>query len=84
MHFGQALEILKKGGRVWRSGWNGKGMWLLLVTADQWGAFEGRADLGSLRALPWIGMKTADDGFVPWLASQTDLLAEDWSSNISV
>lgn len=28
--------------------------------------------------LPWIGMKTADDKFVPWLASQTDLLAEDW------
>lgn len=32
----------------------------------------------TLRLLPWIGMKTADDGFVPWLASQTDLLAEDW------
>lgn len=31
-----------------------------------------------IRALPWIGMKTADDGFVPWLASQTDVLAEDW------
>ena len=28
--------------------------------------------------LPWIGMKTADNGFVPWLASQTDMLAEDW------
>lgn len=34
---------------------------------------------GGLRALPWIGMKTADDAFVPWLASQTDILAEDWS-----
>lgn len=33
---------------------------------------------GTFRCLPWIGMKTADDGFVPWLASQTDLLAEDW------
>lgn len=32
----------------------------------------------SLRLLPWIGMKTADKCFVPWLASQTDLLAEDW------
>ena len=30
------------------------------------------------RTLPWIGMKTADDTFVPWLASQTDMLAEDW------
>lgn len=30
-------------------------------------------------ALPWIGMKTADNKFVPWLASQTDMLAEDWA-----
>lgn len=30
------------------------------------------------RLLPWIGMKTADDCFVPWVASQADLLAEDW------
>lgn len=33
---------------------------------------------GTFRCLPWIGMKTADDAFVPWLASQTDMLAEDW------
>lgn len=33
---------------------------------------------GTFVCLPWIGMKTADGGFVPWLASQTDLLAEDW------
>lgn len=38
---------------------------------------DGRGS-SSLALLPWIGMKTADDGFVPWLASQTDLLAEDW------
>lgn len=32
----------------------------------------------SATLLPWIGMKTADNKFVPWLASQTDVLAEDW------
>ena len=31
-----------------------------------------------VKLLPWVGMKTADGGFVPWLASQTDVLAEDW------
>jgi hypothetical protein len=48
---------------VARAGWNDKGMWLALT----------------VRSLPWIGMKTADDCFVPWVASQTDLLAEDRS-----
>lgn len=86
MNFGQALEALKAGKRVAREGWNGKGMWLVLVRSEQWFANFRTADndnkpfpiMRGLRALPWIGMKTADDGFVPWLASQTDLLAEDW------
>lgn len=79
MTFGDAVEALKKGHRVARAGWNGKGMWLwipeplaefstkVFVHGDE--AFE---------AAPWIGMKTAGDTFVPWLASQTDVLAEDW------
>ena len=49
-------------------------------------ADRGEAHLGrwngdqsfALPTLPWIGMKTADDKFVPWLCSQTDMLAEDW------
>lgn len=76
MTFGQALEALKAGRCVARAGWNGKGMWLTLVSmglADPM-AFQHVV----LRPLPWIGMKTADDCFVPWLASQTDMLAEDW------
>lgn len=73
MNFGEAIEALKAGERVWREGWNGKGMWLVLV--------PGTANLqdGTYPHLPWIGMKTADNKFVPWLASQTDVLAEDWS-----
>jgi hypothetical protein len=68
MNFGKALEALKTSNRVARSGWNGKGMWIELQ----------RPDLGSKMTLPYIYMKTADDNLVPWLASQTDMLAEDW------
>lgn len=85
MNFGQALEALKAGKRVAREGWNGKGMWLVLVPADRWYASLRTVDgmPAKTRCLPWIGMKTADDGFVPWLASQTDLLAEDWVEVVS-
>lgn len=73
--FGLATEALKLGLRVARAGWNGKGMWLKLIT-------DWNGNIGSLpedyEALPWIGMKTADNKFVPWLASQTDVLADDW------
>ena len=78
MTFGKALDILKRGGNVSRKGWNGKGMFLELIKSD---AYTIPADETSTRykkRLPWIGMFTADGGFVPWIASQTDLLAEDW------
>ena len=67
MNFGDAIAALKSGYKVARAGWNGKNMWLKLVNKGF------LADL-----LPFIGMKTADNKFVPWLASQTDLLACDW------
>jgi hypothetical protein len=76
MNFSGALNKIKAGRRVARAGWNGKGMWLSLIAAD---AFQvALIDQSSVRLLPWIGMKTADNGFVPWLASQTDILADDW------
>lgn len=84
--FGHAIELLKGGHRVARSGWNGKGMWLVLVQPDDDAnvpprpayAVNGIVDDATNGCLPWIGMKTADNKFVPWLASQTDVLAEDW------
>lgn len=77
MTFGGALELLKMGFKVARKGWNGKGMWLTTCVA---GNYEvGREDACDYERLPWIGMKTADDKFVPWLASQTDMLANDWT-----
>lgn len=75
MHFGQALESMAAGHRVARLGWNGKGMWLRLIKFYQ---LDGHPHTLGLKLLPWIGMKTADGAFVPWLASQTDMQAEDW------
>lgn len=77
--FGQAIEALKNGKRVSRKGWNGKGMFLLYVPSEKWGIID-KIGLGIPKGnlLSWIGIKTADNKFVPWLASQTDMLAEDW------
>lgn len=80
VNFGTAIEALKTGKRVHRSRWNGKGMWLALVEGYDYNPDKGKATAFALGCskLPWIGMKTADNCFVPWLASQTDVLAEDW------
>lgn len=75
--FSAALLQLKAGQRVAREGWNGKGMFLVLVYPDQY-AVHGLASVAGKPLLPWIGMKTMQGDFVPWLASQTDLLAGDW------
>jgi hypothetical protein len=68
MDFSNALNGLKAGHRVARSGWNGKGMWLELQKPDE----------HSKMTLPYIYMSTAQGDLVPWLASQTDILADDW------
>lgn len=74
MTFGEAVKKLNDGWRVARAGWNGNGMWLLLV--DEWKVGDHWVD--SFETLPFIGVKTADNKFVPWFASQTDILASDW------
>lgn len=82
MTFGLAVEVMKDGYKVARQGWNGKGMWLTLVQPPQSATTEQpmhEIDGISERLLPFIGMKTADSGFVPWLASQTDILSDDWT-----
>ena len=83
MNFGQALELLKKGQKVARMGWNGKGMFLFLVPGSTFkvnrppllGIYPEGTEISYC---PHIDMKTADGMVVPWLASQTDVLAEDW------
>ncbi|SFV11780.1 MULTISPECIES: DUF2829 domain-containing protein [unclassified Methylobacterium] len=91
MSFGDALRALKAGERVCRAGWNGKGMWLSLsgpprgleVVAERfWSANNAhfaRRSGGTATVLPAITMKTATgEILMGWLASQTDMLAEDW------
>jgi hypothetical protein len=84
MDFGTALAVLQTGGWVGRSGWNGKGMYIFIVgregSHDYWTYTNGIND--NLPLLPFIAMKTADDKVVPWLASQTDILASDWEQVI--
>lgn len=84
MNFGEALAVLKAGGRVRREGWNGKGMFLFLVPGSTFkvnrppllGIFPENTEINYC---PHIDMRTADGKIVPWLASQTDMLAEDWA-----
>ena len=90
MTFGMAIEALKLGNRVARKGWNGKGMWLsyspgtkALPAKSFWSEANARyaaeSDSGCAEVLPCITMKTATgEILMGWLASQTDMLAEDW------
>jgi hypothetical protein len=82
--FGEALVLLKEGKKVARSGWNGKGMFLFLVPGSTFKV--NRAPLlgiypegTEINYHAHVDMKTADGKIVPWLCSQTDMLAEDWS-----
>lgn len=77
MDFGQALVLLKEGKRVARKGWNGKGIFIELQRPTE----------TSKMTHPYIFIDTtglqstnsfAPRDLVPWLASQTDMLAEDW------
>lgn len=93
LSFGHALQAIQEGHKVARSGWNGKGMWIALTPGSEFPmhhAKEGHAakhranELGSaalapIKLLPHIDMRTADGSMcIGWLASQTDMLANDW------
>lgn len=68
LSFGQALDALKSGAQVQRTGWNGKGQFLTLHVPDE----------HSKMTLPYVYITTVQGDRVPWLASQTDILADDW------
>lgn len=91
--FGWALEMLKKGNKLARAGWNGKGMFIVMMPPlqlppnntqepgarvnDRTAKFIGEDT--PLDCLPYIAMFTAQKQWLPgWLASQTDMLSEDW------
>ena len=82
-NFEWALTQLKQGARVQREGWNGKGMFLFLVPGSTFEVSRppllGIYPLGTVvNYHAHIDMKTADGTVVPWLCSQTDMLANDW------
>ena len=91
MDFGDAIRAMKRGAKVARRGWNGKGMWLCIPLCDGpkeipaekvWGkpnADYANRNGGTVKVMPYITMKAADGSIVMgWLASQTDMLSEDW------
>jgi hypothetical protein len=85
MNFGQAIEALENGHKVARAGWNGKGMWLILVPGTKAvrpvaGTPYSKAGLtDEVNIEPHIDMFTAQGNMQPgWLASQPDILAKDW------
>lgn len=83
MNFSQALELLKSGSLLSREGWNGRGMFIYLVQGSR---FEvNRPPLNeiysegkSITYRSHIDMSTANGECVPWVASQSDLLSDDW------
>lgn len=86
-NFGEALAQLKIGKKVARSGWNGKGMFIFLVQGSQFEVNRppllGIYPAGTIiNYHAHIDMRTADGTIVPWLASQTDILANDWEEVI--
>lgn len=86
MTFGDALKALKEGKAVARAGWNGKGMFLVLQNGSTVDGNTMRNELAKtyygdniVKVQAHIDMKAADGTYVVgWLASQTDMLAEDW------
>lgn len=83
MEIGEAVKEMRNGAKVRREGWNGKGMFLFLVPGSTFQV--NRAPLLGVYPegtvidyCPHVDMRTADGKIVPWLCSQTDLLATDW------
>lgn len=92
MNFGEAIEAAKSGKKVAREGWNGKGMFIYLnmgskeTPVNKGELVEGislalftQGNVGTVTRLPNLNMRAASGSTVTgWLASQTDILAEDW------
>ena len=86
MDFSEALIMVRAGSRISRSGWNGKGMYVVYQPGYPQGIAINSNTAKALfepegtveRFLPYLLMKTAEGSFVPWLASHTDILARDW------
>lgn len=80
MNFGKAIQLLKEGKRVQRKGWNGKGQYIELATCISYTntnkeVINAEHDAIGNKAIAFVGTSGVQLG---WLASQADMLAEDW------
>lgn len=86
MNFSAALSALKAGSKIYRSGWNGKHMWIVLqngypqgVPINENTASALGLEVGTIAKFdPYILMCNAKGSFVPWLATPGDILGDDW------
>lgn len=86
MNFGEALERCKKGSKIYRSGWNGKGMFVVYqkgypngIAVNEQTAKAYGVEVGTVMVFrPYLQMYCADNTCQMWLASQSDILADDW------
>lgn len=83
MSFSEVLDLVKQGRKAARLGWNGKGMFIFLVPGSTFqvnrppllGIYpEGT----TINYRPHIDMRAANGEIVPWIASQSDLIENDW------
>ena len=83
MNFSAALIALKEGQKVTRLGWNGKGMFVYYIPANSYPAQTDIAKKTFGDMVPYtayLAIKSVNNTVTPWLASQTDLLADDWAT----
>lgn len=84
MKFGEAIEFAKRGKKITRNGWNGKGQYVYYQEGSVIDPAQGRNQVlremsGPIKIRPHLDLKTADGSIqIGWIASQTDMLAEDW------
>ena len=81
--FGEAIRLLKRGHKVSRRGWNGKGQFIYYVSPGNYKPCTDAArtivnEDGNVPYRDYIAIYTVQGTVVPWVASQTDILAEDW------
>ena len=83
MNFGEALEALKSGKKISRTGWNGRGMFVYLVGANKYPAQTGIAkeyfgENSMIQYNPYMAIKNVDNTVSTWVPSVNDCLSDDW------
>ncbi|HSQ90148.1 DUF2829 domain-containing protein [Romboutsia sp.] len=78
MKYGQAIEELLLGKKLTRTGWNGAGLYIFYVEGFRTSDYSSITGNAESAVRPFIMMSSVDETLVPWLATQSDVLAGDW------